>query len=66
MSKGELASIIDKRLMVIMMVQSNLESFKPLLWEEKKNARKKKPQWNVLTLEEKRNTLVTIILKANF
>lgn len=31
MSKGEFTVIIDKRLLVIMMVQSNLEAFKPLL-----------------------------------
>lgn len=36
MSEGEFAAIIDKRLLVVMMVRSNLEPFKPLLSEEKK------------------------------
>lgn len=35
MSEGEFAVVVDKRLMVVMMVRSNLEPFKPLLQEEK-------------------------------
>lgn len=77
MSKGEFSVIIDKGPMVIMMFGSHLESFKSLLKEEKYNigiclykiyiylARGKNIHIVNGSHIRRRNTLVSIILKAN-